>query len=65
MTNKKKAKIIQKHLDAMRNKPRAIILTGKAMDEIVLALRAARRGTSQETAYLRRLVKRIQKQRGV
>lgn len=64
MTNKKKTKIVQKHLDALRNKPRAIILTGKAMDEIVLALKAARRGTAQETDYLRGIVKKIQKQRG-
>ncbi len=63
MTKKKKAKIINRHLDAMRNKTKAIILTGKAMDEIVLALKTARRGTAQERDYLKGIIGKIEKQR--
>lgn len=45
-------------------KPHAVLLTSKAVREIILALRSMHRNTESERAYLMKVVKRLKEQTG-
>lgn len=60
-SQKQRTAIVRKHLDALRNKPRAVILTRKAIDEIILTLRTTCRNSEHERAYLQWIITKLEK----